>query len=425
MMPLEDPPKLRTWPFLVGDGTLLATAAWIGSKSSHPGSGAALVAIATCVALAAVCGVIPFLANYGRQQDAALDERQRALEALTGTLQTSADQISIAAASLHQLATAATAAPAAASPVPTPSPIPAQLVELHSRVTELQSQVAKLRQGEREEGKRLEASTDQLVRAVGPGGHLETLARELTAVAALLRREAASPAEPPPEPIAKVVPFEPPAPSPDSVPPAPLPLPAPDPVAAPAPPPANTPATTTAELPAPLAEIVAAPPSEPSPTESAPPPPPRKRAPRKSSPVPPSEAAANPPPIPASPAVAPLPDTVEGIPAPVAGATDASVQDADPDAGESALSADGATRVLVTAYIGIGNRLFIRGEGPGLSWERGVPLQFVSIGKWRWETAEATAPIAFKLYKNDELECSALGRCSLAPGRQREFRASF
>jgi len=420
MMSLEDPPKLRTWPFLVGDGTLLATAAWIGSKSAHPGSGAPLVAIATCVALAAVCGVIPFLANYGRQQDAALDERQRALEALTGTLQTSADQISIAAASLHQLATTATAAPAAA--VPSPSPIPAQLAELHARVSELHSQVAKLRQGEREEGKRLEASTDQLVRAVGPGGHLETLARELTAVAALLRREAASPAEPPPAPTAKVLPFEPPAPSRDSLPSAPLPLPASDPVpvAAAAPPPA-----TAADLPPPLAETAAAPPEESSPAESAPPPSPRKRAPRKSSAVPPSEAAARPPPIPASQAVAPLPDSVEGLQPPAVAAADASAQDADPDAGESALSADGATRVLVTAYIGIGNRLFIRGEGPGLSWERGVPLQFVSIGKWRWETAEATVPIAFKLYKNDELECSALGRCSLAPGRQREFRASF
>jgi len=422
MMSLEDPPKLRTWPFLVGDGTLLATAAWIGSKSAHPGSGAALIAIVTCVALAAVCGVIPFLANYGRQQDAALDERQRALEALTGTLQTSADQISIAAASLHQLATAATAAPAAAAPVPPPSTIPAQLAGLHADLAELQSQIAKLRQGEREEGKRLEASTDQLVRAVGPGGHLETLARELTGVVALLRREATSPAEPPPEPIAKVVPFEPPAPPLDSLPPAPLPLAPTEP--APVPAPATVP-PAPAEPPSPAPEIaavraVAVSAADPAPAPAAP----RKRAPRKASSVPPPAAEATAPPIPAGPAAAP-PDRLEDNLPLVPPTADAAAADADPDAGESALSADGATRVLVTAYIGIGNRLFIRGEGPGLSWERGVPLQFISIGKWRWETAEASAPIAFKLYKNDELECSALGRCSLAPGRQREFRASF
>lgn len=93
--------------------------------------------------------------------------------------------------------------------------------------------------------------------------------------------------------------------------------------------------------------------------------------------------------------------------------------------GETTLSSDGATRLLVTAYIGIGNRLFIRGTGPGLSWEKGVPLQFVSIGKWRWETNDASAPVEFKLYKNDDLECTALGAQSVAPGYQQEVTATF
>ncbi len=92
---------------------------------------------------------------------------------------------------------------------------------------------------------------------------------------------------------------------------------------------------------------------------------------------------------------------------------------------EKTLSSDGATRLIATAYIGIGNRLFIRGEGPGLSWERGVPLQFVSIGKWRWETNDATAPIRFKLYKNDEHECVALGEKTLEPGHLHELVAAF
>jgi hypothetical protein len=95
------------------------------------------------------------------------------------------------------------------------------------------------------------------------------------------------------------------------------------------------------------------------------------------------------------------------------------------EASEPAMAADGATRLLVTAYIGIGNRLFIRGDGPGLDWDKGVPLQFVSIGKWSWETAEATAPVSFKLYKNDELECSAVGLRRLDPGRQQEINATF
>jgi hypothetical protein len=90
-----------------------------------------------------------------------------------------------------------------------------------------------------------------------------------------------------------------------------------------------------------------------------------------------------------------------------------------------ALSADGLTRLLVTAYIGIGNKLFVRGEGPGLTWDRGVPLQFVSIGKWRWESADATAPVTLKLYKNDEHECAVVGPVILTPGQQQQVTASF
>ena len=92
---------------------------------------------------------------------------------------------------------------------------------------------------------------------------------------------------------------------------------------------------------------------------------------------------------------------------------------------EKTLSSDGATRLIVTAYIGIGNRLFIRGAGPGLSWEKGVPLQFVSIGKWRWETNDASEAVQFKLYKNDEIECAALGAQSVEPGYQAELSAAF
>ena len=92
---------------------------------------------------------------------------------------------------------------------------------------------------------------------------------------------------------------------------------------------------------------------------------------------------------------------------------------------ERVMTSDGATRLLITAYIGIGNRLFIRGEGPGLSWEKGVPLSFISIGKWRWETNDAVQPISFKLYKNDELECNALGKRTLDPGYQQEVTATF
>jgi len=65
--------------------------------------------------------------------------------------------------------------------------------------------------------------------------------------------------------------------------------------------------------------------------------------------------------------------------------------------------AAGSTSIVATAYIGIGNKLFLRGEGPGLSWERGVPMQFLAIGKWGWSTTEAAGPVSGRIYRNDEV----------------------
>jgi len=104
---------------------------------------------------------------------------------------------------------------------------------------------------------------------------------------------------------------------------------------------------------------------------------------------------------------------------------DAESTNQDSEVVERILTSDGATRLIATAYIGIGNRLFVRGSGPGLSWEKGVPLQFVSIGKWRWETSDAQAPVEIKLLKNDEVECSSLGTLKLDPGYQQEVTAKF
>ena len=87
-------------------------------------------------------------------------------------------------------------------------------------------------------------------------------------------------------------------------------------------------------------------------------------------------------------------------------------------------SADGRTRLTVISYIGIGNKLHIRGEGPGLSPTKGVPLQFVSIGRWRWETDKATEPVVCRIYKNDRLEAPT-GPLTLAPGTEQEVSAQF
>lgn len=119
------------------------------------------------------------------------------------------------------------------------------------------------------------------------------------------------------------------------------------------------------------------------------------------------------------PAAAPATEPVEAV------ASDESAPESSPAAEvESSTSSDGATRLLATAYIGIGNKLFIRGDGPGLSWDHGVPMQFVSIGKWGWSTHDATGPVRCKLYKNDDL-ASLAGEVVLEAGRHTEVTALF
>ena len=61
-----------------------------------------------------------------------------------------------------------------------------------------------------------------------------------------------------------------------------------------------------------------------------------------------------------------------------------------------------ATSIVATAYIGIGNKLYLRGEGPGLSWDEGIPMQFLAIGKWGWTTTEADGQIVCRIFRNDE-----------------------
>jgi hypothetical protein len=62
----------------------------------------------------------------------------------------------------------------------------------------------------------------------------------------------------------------------------------------------------------------------------------------------------------------------------------------------------GLTVVVARVDVGFGNLLFIRGEGPGLSWDRGVPMDCVASDQWTWSTAAASRPFAYKVLINDE-----------------------
>tara|TARA_Y100000588_G_scaffold121116_1_gene132634 strand:- start:44 stop:1180 length:1137 start_codon:yes stop_codon:yes gene_type:complete len=87
-------------------------------------------------------------------------------------------------------------------------------------------------------------------------------------------------------------------------------------------------------------------------------------------------------------------------------------------------SIDGSTRLLVGAFIGISNKLFIRGEGPGLSWDKGVPMDLIGIGKWEWKTFEASQPVACKVLINDD-QWTNDEDIILHPGTTKDTTASF
>jgi hypothetical protein len=60
------------------------------------------------------------------------------------------------------------------------------------------------------------------------------------------------------------------------------------------------------------------------------------------------------------------------------------------------------TTVFATVDVGFGNALFIRGQGDGLSWEKGTPLECVAPSTWVWSTDKANQPLVFKLLVNDQ-----------------------
>jgi hypothetical protein len=530
-----DSPRMPKWPFLAGDALLLGLALAIGFYSHNPFAGKPLILIVACVALGAVLGTWPFIADYESKRNEALDERQRGLEALAHTVTSSAEQISIAAQSLPGIAE--TAAKNLKLAEQLPARLQEKMGEIKQRLAEASVAKKESSASEQAESERLATTADHIRQAVTELAKFEAAAQKnlaaagdkldakatqifkqldakITALSALAGKFSASP-----EPIERASPErargEPASPEPargepvESVERA-------EPIAIETPteeskaPRKRTPAREKSESPpaeparpepargdparpepfrqaqgpelvAGLAEqvesvervepAVAEKPARIEPTRGEPfrhaqgPEPvkglvepivietpaeetkaPRKRAPKKakgedaepsldfdasaksadSSPAPsastasdefsqasPDEAAGGEPARPEPFRQAQGPELVAGLVERVESAT------------ATAVSADGATRLLVTAYIGIGNKLFLRGDGPGLSWDEGVPLQFVSIGKWRWETADATKPVHAKLYKNDEVVCATLGKFTLDPGQQVEVTAAF
>lgn len=60
------------------------------------------------------------------------------------------------------------------------------------------------------------------------------------------------------------------------------------------------------------------------------------------------------------------------------------------------------TTVIAKVDIGWGNNLYLRGEGGGLSWDKGILMDCVD-GDWTWSTASAEDGLVFKFVMNDEI----------------------
>lgn len=59
------------------------------------------------------------------------------------------------------------------------------------------------------------------------------------------------------------------------------------------------------------------------------------------------------------------------------------------------------TTVAARVDVGFGNALFIRGEGAGLSWDRGVAMDCVGADLWQIILPESASVVTFKFLVND------------------------
>lgn len=421
-MNLDPAPRVSKTVFLLIDAGLLVTAFIIAYLVKDPFAPVPFVLTVLCVALAGIIGLVPFLldyaadsAEYVQAERAKVADHVQRLNAASESLARAAAQIKAVEEAVHKTAHAAENLPYR---------MQEKLAEFNQQLAttedeekeRLTEELATLRQGESE---RLAAIADKIHKATGELAALEAATRKslaaaqdaaagkfearLTAALTALEAKLATLTIPvAAAPAATKAAEDKPASIPSS---------------------AATASPSIALAKEGIVESVSVTESS-APAAAVEEPRPKKpRAPRKPRPEDTLAAMSEPmpgdPPAESSgePAFADTP--AESAPAPSEDSQTETAATVEPS-----VSADGATRLLVTAYIGIGNKLYIRGDGPGLSWDKGVPMKFVSIGKWGWATDEATGPVACKLYKNDETAALS-GEIFLEPGQHVEVTALF
>ncbi len=68
---------------------------------------------------------------------------------------------------------------------------------------------------------------------------------------------------------------------------------------------------------------------------------------------------------------------------------------------KAAVTEPPATFISAQIDIGFGNHLTLRGDGPGLSWDRGLVMDNVGHSLWTAALKGAKAPVTFKVLVND------------------------
>ena len=451
-MNLEPAPRLPKLPFFLGDAVLLVTAALLAYLSPRPLDSVTIAIIAVLVVLGAALFITPFLAGYAADQAEATERERERINEQGARLHAAAESLARAAAQIKAVEEAVHKAAREAETLP--YRMQEKLAEFNEALATKEESDREALENELEElraanSDQLKSVAEKIAKAAADWTALEVATRkQLTAAESALAKLTAGTTDTAAKfdtqvatalkeldarladlkAAAAAIPATTAVAAPVARAAAAAPAPEPTPVAPPAAPEVSSaPAASDA---APVAEEPAA---VSAPADAEPPKPKKPRAPRK----PKAEdtllamSADTPAAAEATPAAADTPASEPAVSATppeetepaAASADDASSEPAAAPA-ESSTSSDGATRLLATAYIGIGNKLFIRGDGPGLSWDRGVPMQFVSIGKWGWFTHEAAGPIRCKLYKNDET-AALTGEIVLEAGRHTEVTALF
>jgi hypothetical protein len=82
------------------------------------------------------------------------------------------------------------------------------------------------------------------------------------------------------------------------------------------------------------------------------------------------------------------------------------------------------TTIVAKIDVGFGNALYIRGEGPGLSWDRGLVMDCVSDAQWIVTISDSVGPIVFKFLVNDVTWCVGTDY-SVEPGANITLEPTF